>query len=880
MATILEVPSASTNETIPVDLDEVFLSDSAEQLHDVVALLRNENAHVDLWVTLIDAALARGRTRAALDMADEAIRSLADPRDHVPCLLLKADVHLHLARKAPKLRPDRLLAGDLQTPKDRHHPEFQSGEPVRLKQEYWHRAHKDLDNATAIDPDNRVARDLHAALAMQRGQLDLAAKRWDRILADEPNHLAALIGKARCQFSQRAFRPALKTYQHVLQLAPHFLPDPRIGIGLCFWMLGDREKARRAWERSIAVHPESTSPSAPLLLGLLHVNASKDPLLPGGDLARVAAYERGLVLIQRAFQRDNTSASAAAMGTLSSQYLSQGGPGASAAALKLAERMLAFADARLLVAEAHLARARALDSDPETAAVRAAEVLASYQRATEANPDLTVAHLGVAGVEIRLDQFPNAIFALEGLIRKQPKCVEALAALAAIQTNLAFQFHAVSDSNGARKSAKESYDAVLRIFKQGKDDSSASGGAGDRLIAKSERVRSLADDRDLYLEIARLWSDEQNVDRSLNAYLRAAEIEQDKGNEADADADQDDLYAPEAVAQKPEKDHVDPRIRNNLGVLYYNRRPHAAVSSGSGQGQQNADLYRAQDEFERALGHLAAGLDPDSRTSCGFDPAETDAAMTAGSFNLAACYEALGEVEKAKNGYQLLLGQHREFVDAKARLALLGIKSRRREQWDEAHDLIKQALTSQPKNAELRALYTYYCYETGQAKLARDMAKGTLKEVSRYDVYALCASGLLYYSDARENKNPSKEAQKDRTAKFTRAAEYFDLALQISPQCAFAAQGLAIALAEGTLGNGPLDAAAAATASSATANGTLAAGAGAGAPLTEQQARLRNARDALGILTRVKESLNDASVYINIGHCHFARDEYDRAIEN
>ena len=99
-------------------------------------------------------------------------------------------------------------------------------------------------------------------------------------------------------------------------------------------------------------HPESSSPSAPLLLGLLHVNASKNPLLPGGDLARAAEYERGLVLIQQAFKRDNTSSAAAAMGPLSSQYLSQGGPGASAAALKLAERMLAFADARLLVAEA------------------------------------------------------------------------------------------------------------------------------------------------------------------------------------------------------------------------------------------------------------------------------------------------------------------------------------------------------------------------------------------------------------------------------------------------------------------------------------------------------------------------------------------------
>lgn len=418
-------------------------------------------------------------------------------------------------------------------------------------------------------------------------------------------------------------------------------------------------------------HPESSSPSAPLLLGLLHVNASKNPLLPGGDLARAAEYERGLVLIQQAFKRDNTSSAAAAMGPLSSQYLSQGGPGASAAALKLAERMLAFADARLLVAEAHLARARALDADPETAPFNAAQVLASYTRAVEANPELTVAQLGVAGVEIRLDNLPQAIFALEGLLRRQPKCVEALAALAAIQTNLAFQFHAVSDSNGARKVAKESYEALLRVFKQGKEAATGGEGAavggGDRLIAKSESVRTLAEDRDLYLEIARLWSDEPNVERSLNAYIRAAEIETDKGNDAEdedderakakeEEEDKDDLYA----MPKPEKDHVDPRIRNNLGVLFFNRRPHQHQHQSA---SVQADLYRAQEEFERALGKLGAGIDPADRSSCGFDPTETDAVMTATSFNLAACYEALGEVEKAKNGYELLLGQHREFVE-------------------------------------------------------------------------------------------------------------------------------------------------------------------------------------------------------------------------
>lgn len=38
--------------------------------------------------------------------------------------------------------------------------------------------------------------------------------------------------------------------------------------------------------------------------------------------------------------------------------------------------------------------------------------------------------------------------------------------------------------------------------------------------------------------------------------------------------------------------------------------------------------------------------------------------------------------------------------------------------------------------------------------------------------------------------------------------------------------------------------------------------------------------DALEVFSKVRESMNDASVYVNIGHAHYARDEYDRAIES
>lgn len=179
---------------------------------------------------------------------------------------------------------------------------------------------------------------------------------------------------------------------------------------------------------------------------------------------------------------------------------------------------------------------------------------------------------------------------------------------------------------------------------------------------------------------------------------------------------------------------------------------------------------------------------------------------------------------------------------------------------EDAHNLIKESLASQPDNLEIRALYSYFLIETGQLKIAHDFSTETLRGKSRVDVYAHCAAGYLHYNRARENKIPGKEADLQRTERYCQAAELFSKALKLDPHCVFAAQGLAISIAEGTIGSG--------------------VEAGASVPMTEQAVRAKNTRDALTILMKVKESVNNGSVYINIGHCHFMREEWERAIES
>ena len=83
--------------------------------------------------------------------------------------------------------------------------------------------------------------------------LDDALKSFNLVLNAKPNNIIALLGKARIAYARKQYSPALRLFQQVLQLKPDAQPDPRIGIGLCYWALEQKDKARACWERSLEV---------------------------------------------------------------------------------------------------------------------------------------------------------------------------------------------------------------------------------------------------------------------------------------------------------------------------------------------------------------------------------------------------------------------------------------------------------------------------------------------------------------------------------------------------------------------------------------------------------------------------------------------------
>ena len=121
-----------------------------------------------------------------------------------------------------------------------------------------------------------------ALLALARRDFTQADHLVSLCLKSQPNNLLVLMLSGRLYLQTRRAEQALKAYQQVLQLSPKFgVPsangprggldgamrmaleqgvgmDPRVGLGLSFWLLGDTKKGTLAWKRAIAlVRPSS-----------------------------------------------------------------------------------------------------------------------------------------------------------------------------------------------------------------------------------------------------------------------------------------------------------------------------------------------------------------------------------------------------------------------------------------------------------------------------------------------------------------------------------------------------------------------------------------------------------------------------------------------
>ncbi|KAH9929574.1 RNA polymerase II-associated protein [Epithele typhae] len=762
-------------EIITIELDSLDPNPD-----DLVEVLREGQCKVWIWTRLAAEYWRRGLLEAAEKIARTALDVL-QPNETTgsiaPVYSFLANLQIARASKAPKLILTYAAQDNMTTekPRDEYNKEaaqlFNTGE-----------------RATAESGESQMMLSVltRGILQLSSGQWDDAARTFDSVLAEKPTNVVALLGKAKIAYARRQYPQSLKLFQRVLQLNPDCLPDPRIGIGLCFWSMGHKAKAKAAWQRSVEVNPGEWS--AQLLLGLEAINASKDD--NQSEEERREEFLVGTRLIERAFNANQRNSAAA--NALCELFLQKGD---TRRALKLAERTIQFADVKGILCDGYIRAGRVCHRQGSLQ-----EAGTHFNKAKDARPDSVLATIGVAQLQLKNDEMAGAIHTLDTFLQSpsNPDSVQLTAMLASIRAH-SRPGMTEAEKTDEKTRARDLFDRVCKAI-----GITATGQMNGHSSAPSSSSRKLAEDSDMFIEIAKLYREDSH-DRMERAYKQA-------------------LTSCEAAGK------TEPRLVNNLGALQ-----HLA-----------GHLDEARTMYETAVTQAA-----------GLDQSVAEAMSTSILYNLARVYEDQGEDAKARDAYEKLLARHPEYVDGKVRQAhmLAGIS-----QYNDAHELLKQALASQPDNLNLRAYYTYFLMQSNMTKFAKDFVFFTLRDFDKYDVYSLCAAGWIQYYQARELRESSPEAIKERRRGFQRSAEFYEKALQIDPLCAVAAQGLAIVVAEDALG-------------------TLGGALGPIAP-DEAQKRAKNTREALDIFAKVRESINDGSVHANMGHCYFARGEYDRAIES
>jgi RNA polymerase-associated protein CTR9 len=166
----------------------------------------------------------------------------------------------------------------------------------------------------------------------------------------------------------------------------------------------------------------------------------------------------------------------------------------------------------------------------------------------------------------------------------------------------------------------------------------------------------------------------------------------------------------------------------------------------------------------------------------------------------------------------------------------------------EGPDAVAKLYQENPSDLEVRALYGWFLGKVTAKKRPGNVNedpenrhyKHTLQNYEKHDRYALVGMGNLHLITAREMRRETEQEKQKRSAMYGRAVEFFDKALQLDPKNAYAAQGIAIALVEDK----------------------------------------KDYKGALQIFSKVRETVKDAHVFINLGHIFAELRQFSKAIES
>lgn len=790
----VDVPFQGGQEDEAIEISLGALADDPTELCE---MLENESAARTYWMTVAIAYAKHSNIDNAIEMLIRGGNAMQNnnPKEKLSMVSALCWMYLWKSREAPRVAPEGTLSSEAKT-----------------KEYYLNQATQSLNEALRINPAfpplflaRGVIYLLRASLvspskssgptAIDPEKADLlrnALKCFeDAIRVSHGKNVLALMGKARALFSLAKYAEACALYQDVLRKMPDMVdPDPRIGIGCCFWQLGFKDDAKQAWERSLEINPESKI--ANILLGLYYLDSSAK--VPTNSPEFIRLYKKAMTeFTQKSFKMDKNQPLTCA--TFAGYFLSRK---QLSNVESLSNKALQYTDVNNIASDSWylLARKEHVEGNIEKATDY-------YRRADEARGGLERGYLpakfGVAQLSVLNNDLGEAKLRLEKMIQ-QSKNYEAMVLMGTLYAEEVF----------ANQYAASKEDKTTEMNKAIQYLENVRG-------AWKDPKRNQLPDASVLLNLARLYEND-HPGKALECLQQVEQLELDQIPTSEYPADVEDPAAVKNALRK----NLPPQLLNNIGCFYSQAEKH--------------DL--AGEMFEAALGACM-------RISEKGDDMDTDALVTTISFNLGRSYESQGRTDEAIEVYERLVSRHSDYTEAQARLAYIKL---RRNPNKEGPDAVAKLYQENPSDLEVRALYGWYQGKVQSRKRPASVNddpelrhyKHTLQQYDKHDRYALVGMGNLYMMAAREMRRETDQEKQKRSAMYSRAVEFFEKALQLDPKNAYAAQGIAIALVEDK----------------------------------------KDMKSALPIFLKVRDTIRDANVFVNLGHIYAELRQFSKAIES
>ncbi|CDR40389.1 CYFA0S05e00232g1_1 [Cyberlindnera fabianii] len=399
----VEVPVKGSDEVVTVD----FVADLPEA-EDITSFLENEEADLKYWFSCASCYTLRGMPDQSMEVVNTALKYFYNmDRNELPKVhTFLAWLAINKARNAP-------------TEEDRKTALFSASESLKLGDQEPLAA---LASAEVLYLEKRDAEAIRA--------LDLVKGREDGDVL--PSY--AQLTKAKIFFRRGKINEALRLFQAVLVEQPLLKPDPRLGIGLCFWALKDRKLAVQSWKRSLQLDPENLTSQT--LIALSKFDTAFNSL---SDEEFAEKYVDALDNISAIIRKTSTSSTALLM-EASFHFSCNEYDIVKSICEKITSQDL---NSTVVRSDAHFWLGRVAYAQQQFV-----EAQTHFKTAMDLNPSSHIAQLGYAQAQASRGDLQDAIFSLNAVIEKHPKSTEAHYALGMLHTE---RFETTGESEDSQK---------------------------------------------------------------------------------------------------------------------------------------------------------------------------------------------------------------------------------------------------------------------------------------------------------------------------------------------------------------------------------------------------------------------------------------------